>query len=120
MRCVTGSPPPTRPAFTNTIYQAVEDNELSLVEGELIVQTVQEDTDWWSGTSADGTRSGLFPAAYVALIEAPAETDPKLEPEADAPPPPPPPPLAAPAIPAVPEPEPEPAPGGVIAIALYE
>ena len=93
------------------------------MEGELIVQIVQEDTVWWSGSSADGTWSGLFPAAYVALVEAPTEPEREQSPEAEAPPPPPPPP--PPPLPVTPatvpsEPEPETAPQGVFAIALYE
>jgi len=44
-------------------YEAAEDNELSLVEGELIVGIVRPDTHWWCGSRADGTRAGLFPAA---------------------------------------------------------
>ncbi len=76
---------------------------------------IQEDTHWWFGSSADGTRSGLFPAAYVALLESPAEPEPESEAEEEAPPPP-----TAPAISAVPEPEPEPAAAGFTAVALYE
>ena len=29
------------------------------------------DEGWWFGSKADGTRSGLFPAPYVTLVEAP-------------------------------------------------
>jgi hypothetical protein len=97
---------------------------LSLVEGEHIVGIIQEDTDWWFGTNADGTRSGLFPASYVALVDVSTEPEPEPEPETEAPPPPPPPP-PPPAVPAVPEPEQESklAPGvdeGIVAVALYE
>ncbi len=49
---------------------------------------IQEDSHWWFGSSADGTRSGLFPAAYVALLESPAEPEPESEAEEEAPPPP--------------------------------
>lgn len=34
---------------------------MSLIEGELIEQIEQLDEGWWSGVSADGTKSGLFP-----------------------------------------------------------
>jgi len=38
-----------------------EDNEMSLIEGEIIRDIVQLDEGWWQGVSADGTRAGLFP-----------------------------------------------------------
>ena len=68
-------------------YEAGEDNEMALVEGEVIQHVEQLDEGWWSGVSQDGTRSGLFPANYVELIEEVYEP----EPEDEAPPPPPPP-----------------------------
>jgi hypothetical protein len=57
----------------------------------------------------------LFPAAYVALVEASVEPEPEPEPEAEEEPPPPP--------PAAPETETELLPAedeGIIAVALYE
>ncbi|KAI9512504.1 SH3 domain-containing protein [Russula earlei] len=101
-------------------YEAAEDNELSLVEGEHIVDIVQEDADWWSGTSADGTRHGLFPAAYVALVELVAEAGPELDVGGEAPPS-----LFPESVPPVAaittEPQPDLAPDeSVVAIALYD
>ncbi|KAI0299910.1 hypothetical protein BC826DRAFT_966879 [Russula brevipes] len=57
-------------------YEAAEGDELSLVGGELIVGIIQEATDWWSGSSADGTRAGLFPATYVTLVDMLPELEP--------------------------------------------
>ncbi|KAF9351249.1 hypothetical protein BGX34_000707, partial [Mortierella sp. NVP85] len=50
-------------------YEKAEENEMSLVEGEIIRNVTELDVGWWSGESEDGTRSGLFPANYVKLIE---------------------------------------------------
>ncbi|KAI0940986.1 hypothetical protein AcV7_003214 [Taiwanofungus camphoratus] len=100
-------------------YDAQEDNEMGLVEGELIEQIEQVDEGWWSGVSADGTKSGLFPANYVELVERQEAT--AAPPPASPPPPPPPPPPPAPVIPvAATEPEPVAADEGVTAIALYD
>lgn len=89
-------------------YEAAEDNEITLVEGQIITGIQQLDEGWWSGITQDG-QEGLFPATYVELLppgEDEAEAAP--EPEADIPaPPPPPPPPAAPVAAAEPDPEPE-------------
>ncbi|CAG8439340.1 6554_t:CDS:10 [Diversispora eburnea] len=50
-------------------YDAAESNELTLVEGELIRDIIKLDDGWWQGTTEDGTRSGLFPANFVELID---------------------------------------------------
>ncbi|KAG0227524.1 hypothetical protein BGW42_002916 [Actinomortierella wolfii] len=50
-------------------YEAAEANEMSLIEGEIIYNVSELDVGWWSGESEDGSRSGLFPANYVELIE---------------------------------------------------
>ncbi|KAF9409865.1 hypothetical protein BGZ94_001833, partial [Podila epigama] len=50
-------------------YESAEENEMSLYEGEIIVNVTELDVGWWSGESEDGTRSGLFPANYVEIIE---------------------------------------------------
>ncbi|KAG0315982.1 hypothetical protein BGZ99_007136, partial [Dissophora globulifera] len=50
-------------------YDKAEENEMSLVEGEVIYNVAELDVGWWTGESADGTRSGLFPANYVEVIE---------------------------------------------------
>ncbi|CAM0135510.1 actin binding protein [Umbelopsis sp. WA50703] len=71
-------------------YDAAEDNEMSMAEGEVIHNIEQLDEGWWSGVSEDGTRSGLFPSNYVQLLEtAPevheqvqAEPEPEAEPAA--------------------------------------
>ncbi|KAG0294569.1 hypothetical protein BGZ96_000917 [Linnemannia gamsii] len=50
-------------------YEQAEENEMSLIEGEVIVNVTELDVGWWSGESIDGARSGLFPANYVEVIE---------------------------------------------------
>ncbi|KAG0246941.1 hypothetical protein BGX31_005429 [Mortierella sp. GBA43] len=50
-------------------YDKSEENEMSLIEGEIIRNITELDVGWWSGESEDGTRSGLFPANYVEIIE---------------------------------------------------
>ncbi|KAG0296928.1 hypothetical protein BGZ97_004387 [Linnemannia gamsii] len=50
-------------------YEQTEENEMSLIEGEVIVNVTELDVGWWSGESMDGTRSGLFPANYVEVVE---------------------------------------------------
>ncbi|KAF9581777.1 hypothetical protein BGW38_001088 [Lunasporangiospora selenospora] len=50
-------------------YEKAEENEMSLIEGEVILNVTELDVGWWSGESKDGTRSGLFPANYVEVIE---------------------------------------------------
>jgi hypothetical protein len=49
-------------------YEAVEENELTLREGDVVQHVQQVTEDWWSGETADG-RAGLFPANYVELIQ---------------------------------------------------
>ncbi|CAG8634084.1 12498_t:CDS:10 [Gigaspora margarita] len=56
-------------------YESAEDNEMSLIEGEIIVGITQVDDGWWQGESKDGSRIGLFPANYVELIESEIETE---------------------------------------------
>ncbi|CAG8566971.1 10039_t:CDS:10 [Acaulospora morrowiae] len=84
----SNEPEPAGTYFARALYEydAAEDNEMSLVEGEIIKDIVQLDEGWWQGTSEDGTRSGLFPANFVELIEAEIqnpeeETELELEPE---------------------------------------
>ncbi|KAK0202310.1 SH3 domain-containing protein [Desarmillaria ectypa] len=81
-------------------YEATEDNEMTLLEGELIEQIEELDEGWWSGVGPGG-KTGMFPANYVQIVE--QEAAPTTAPS---PPPPPPPP------PAVDE--------GITAIALYD
>ena len=69
-------------------YEAQEDNEMDLVEGELIEQIEQLDEGWWSGVGANGTKQGLFPANYVEIVE--AEEARAATPPPPSPPPPPP------------------------------
>ncbi|KAL7415768.1 hypothetical protein BDY24DRAFT_269726 [Mrakia frigida] len=91
-------------------YEATEDNELALREGEILVELEMVDEGWWSAKGETGD-VGLFPANYVELLEDEEE-------EEAAPPPPP----AAPAPPPrAPTPEPEADEHqGVVATALYD
>ena len=41
---------------------------MALREGEVIEQIEQLDEGWWSGVSADGTRSGLFPGMSSSVL----------------------------------------------------
>ncbi|OCB86325.1 hypothetical protein A7U60_g6639 [Sanghuangporus baumii] len=103
-------------------YEAEEENEMSLTEGETIEQIEQIDEGWWSGIGAHGAKSGLFPANYVEIIE--QSDEPAAETAAPPPPPPPPPPPVEPAAPAAPPAPPAPVATakdeGVCAIALYD
>lgn len=86
-------------------YSKDEDNEIDLTEGQMVTNIEQVDPDWWMGTNIHG-ESGLFPSAYVSLVE---------EEEEEAPPP-----TAARPVPA-PAPEPAaPAAGGATATAVYD
>ncbi|PKI83088.1 hypothetical protein MVES_003107 [Malassezia vespertilionis] len=49
-------------------YEAAEDNELTLREGDVLTHIEQVDEDWWSAKDASGA-VGLFPATYVELLE---------------------------------------------------
>jgi hypothetical protein len=49
-------------------FQAVEDFEMSLVEGEYIWQIERCDDGWWSGVGRGG-KAGLFPYHFVSLTE---------------------------------------------------
>ncbi|KAI1787017.1 SH3 domain-containing protein [Ganoderma leucocontextum] len=87
-------------------YDAQEDNEMDLIEGELIEQIEELDEGWWSG---------------IVEVEAAAPATPPPP----SPPPPPPAPPAPPPPPAVAHAEPEPEPAaeedlGSWAIALYD
>ncbi|EJD08583.1 uncharacterized protein FOMMEDRAFT_117069 [Fomitiporia mediterranea MF3/22] len=126
-------PAPTQPALPaagNGVcavvlydYEAEEENEMPLTEGETIEQIEQIDEGWWSGVGAGGTKSGLFPANYVEIIEQAEEPAVEEQAQAAIPPPPPPPPVepAAPtAPPAPPAPTASTGDQGVCAIALYD
>ncbi|KAF9511348.1 hypothetical protein BS47DRAFT_1377186 [Hydnum rufescens UP504] len=63
-------------------YEALESNEIDLVEGEIIEKIEQLDEGWWRGFTPSGG-FGLFPANYVELIEEPAND---LQEEAPPPP----------------------------------
>ncbi|KAG0314686.1 hypothetical protein BGZ99_007928 [Dissophora globulifera] len=66
-------------------YEKGEENEMALFEGEIIRNVTELDVGWWSGESEDGTRSGLFPANYVEVIEGHGEAaTPSAEPAAAA------------------------------------
>ena len=49
-------------------YEAAEENEMSLIEGEILEQVDQIDEGWWSAVGDGGAKSGLFPANYVELL----------------------------------------------------
>ncbi|KAF8625701.1 hypothetical protein AX17_006786, partial [Amanita inopinata Kibby_2008] len=45
-------------------YEAAEDNEINLVEGEHIEQIEEVSDRWWSGVSPGG-KTGLFPCEFI-------------------------------------------------------
>ncbi len=53
-------------------YEAQEDGEIDLVEGEYIFDVDQIDDEWWKGTTQDGKR-GMFPASYVEECARPSK-----------------------------------------------
>ncbi|KAI7857163.1 hypothetical protein BDC45DRAFT_501835 [Circinella umbellata] len=95
-------------------YAAGEANEMSLAEGEVVVQIDQVDEGWWYGVSEDGKKQGLFPANYVQLLEEEQQS------QTQAPPPAAPSAPAAPAAPAARSPSPVQQDQGHTAIALYD
>ncbi|KAG0637958.1 hypothetical protein HOY80DRAFT_907008 [Tuber brumale] len=48
-------------------YDAAEENEISLVEGQVVGEIDMVDEDWWAGRNAAGEH-GLFPSNYVELM----------------------------------------------------
>jgi len=46
-------------------YEALEENEIHLVEGELIEEIEKVDENWWSGVGDNGAKRGLFPSNSV-------------------------------------------------------
>lgn len=44
-------------------YDAVEDNEISFTEGQVIVEIEPASEDWWQGTNPAG-QVGLFPGEW--------------------------------------------------------
>lgn len=49
-------------------YEAAEDNEVSLREGEIVSNIEKIDPDWWVVTNEKG-QSGLVPANYLVALE---------------------------------------------------
>ncbi|KAK1874696.1 Arf-GAP with SH3 domain ANK repeat and PH domain containing protein 2, partial [Dissostichus eleginoides] len=69
------SPPTPKPRSTfsrvKAIYSCSADNvdELTFVEGEVIVVEGEEDSEWWFGhVEEDPTRRGVFPLTFVHFI----------------------------------------------------
>ncbi|KAG2209836.1 hypothetical protein INT47_001985 [Mucor saturninus] len=94
-------------------YEASENNEMTLHEGEIVHQIDQVDEGWWFGVSEDGKKQGLFPANYVQILE---EEEEEEVPVPQAPPAPAPP---APAAPPAPQQQQQQNDGNV-AVALYD
>ena len=53
-------------------YEAQEDGEINLVEGEYIYDVDRLDDEMWEGTTQDGKR-GMFPASYVKECAPPSK-----------------------------------------------
>eukprot|EP01121_Diplochlamys_sp_Union-15-3_P007973 TRINITY_DN2075_c0_g1_i1.p1 TRINITY_DN2075_c0_g1~~TRINITY_DN2075_c0_g1_i1.p1 ORF type:complete len:337 (-),score=75.64 TRINITY_DN2075_c0_g1_i1:91-1101(-) len=48
-------------------YDATEDNELSMKEGDIITLLYQDETGWWEGRNSQG-KVGIFPSNFVEMI----------------------------------------------------
>jgi hypothetical protein len=46
-------------------YEAMEENELTLREGDYLEVVEKDPSGWWNGTSLHTGASGLFPGNYV-------------------------------------------------------
>ena len=65
-------------------YEAEEDDELMLIEGERYIGLeILEGDEWWHGTTVDGTQQGIFPTTFVE--EAPPSKAEDADPPAPAP-----------------------------------
>lgn len=54
-----------------TIYdcQADNDDELTFIEGEVIIVTGEEDQEWWIGhIEGQPERKGVFPVSFVHIL----------------------------------------------------
>uniref|UniRef100_H3DID0 ArfGAP with SH3 domain, ankyrin repeat and PH domain 1 n=1 Tax=Tetraodon nigroviridis TaxID=99883 RepID=H3DID0_TETNG len=61
----------TKARRVKTIYdcQADNDDELTFVEGEVIIVTGEEDQEWWIGhIEGDPERKGVFPMSFVHIL----------------------------------------------------
>uniref|UniRef100_A0A672H7Z3 ArfGAP with SH3 domain, ankyrin repeat and PH domain 1b n=1 Tax=Salarias fasciatus TaxID=181472 RepID=A0A672H7Z3_SALFA len=72
-RCPPGTRAKVRPDSrrVKTIYdcQADNDDELTFVEGEVIIVTGEEDQEWWIGhIEGDPDRKGVFPMSFVHIL----------------------------------------------------
>jgi drebrin-like protein len=56
-------------------YEAAEDNEVSLREGEIVTNVEKIDPDWWVVTNEKG-QSGLVPANYLSPLDGDDEEEP--------------------------------------------
>ena len=81
------SPPWSRPISQGILtvlvtcpYEALDDSEINLIEGEYIYEVEPFDDGWWRGTSQDGER-GMFPANYVEECAAPSNVEVKRKPK---------------------------------------
>eukprot|EP00056_Hartaetosiga_gracilis_P002880 m.57481 g.57481 ORF g.57481 m.57481 type:complete len:459 (+) comp11234_c0_seq1:2458-3834(+) len=112
----TTAPPPTTSSSSSSEqwvaefdYEAADADEVSLQEGDVIVEYESVDEGWAKGRNSRTGASGMFPSNYVVKKERsqapPAQPEPVPEPEPEPEPVPEPEPEVV-----VPEPEPEPEP----------
>uniref|UniRef100_A0A673CBU4 ArfGAP with SH3 domain, ankyrin repeat and PH domain 1b n=1 Tax=Sphaeramia orbicularis TaxID=375764 RepID=A0A673CBU4_9TELE len=62
---------PSKARRVKTIYdcQADNDDELTFVEGEVIIVTGEEDQEWWIGhIEGEPDRKGVFPMSFVHIL----------------------------------------------------
>ena len=46
-------------------YSAMQEDELSFKEGQVLVVIERDNAGWWRGNHVDDSKSGWFPANYV-------------------------------------------------------
>ncbi|KAF7690360.1 arf-GAP with SH3 domain, ANK repeat and PH domain-containing protein 2b [Silurus meridionalis] len=64
-------PTKTKPKRVKAIYKCIADNsdELTFIEGEVIIVDGEEDKEWWVGhIEGDPTRRGVFPVSFVHVF----------------------------------------------------
>ncbi|RKP17249.1 hypothetical protein ROZALSC1DRAFT_16557 [Rozella allomycis CSF55] len=49
-------------------YNGAEIDELSIKEGEILINISKIDENWWLGTKESNNQTGLFPATYVEKV----------------------------------------------------
>ncbi|KNC49721.1 intersectin-1 [Thecamonas trahens ATCC 50062] len=67
-------------------YEAAEDGELSLQQGQVIHVVSFDNSEWWTGVEASSGSRGMFPSLHVKLLEATTDERPATAPRRERPP----------------------------------